>query len=485
MAYDKVKHLKNNNGSWTYRRRVPKRHHKTLGFDMWNYPCGDVSYQQAVVLVTKWTEKHDAFVKSLDDPQRAKQMREAVENDKMAPSVEGVVQAQKAGVLPKSFNALDAAKEGMQEADENLHFDEQDRLVRYRAILAASFGEHVTIPTDADELDEFELVRRKLERRITGIAGDPNTISAVAEKYYKQNQIRDGVLRKYRGNIKKLTDFLGDVPIKHVTASSLRKFRDQQSETMLASSLASVFTPIKGMFKYAVDEELIEINPVVSVTLKKDKRSIYERKCAPFPPTEMKRLLKAMEVHWGAPKRGLSDERRVAIHMVCRVMAYSSLRPVEVVRLERQDVTDKWIKVRESKTTSSHRTVPLHPALSDFPAFVANGGLETFKTLKTDQVEPVRYNFRRLTRDLMDPPITDKKKVLYSLRSTFSNAMRRAGASPDIRRAILGHAEGGALNHYDDGPEFAKKRKWVNATDPTVIYPDTDDYFDDGMGDDE
>ena len=85
----------------------------------------------------------------------------------------------------------------------------------------------------------------------------------------------------------------------------------------------------------------------------------------------------------------------------------------------------------------------------------------------------------------MDPPITEKKKVLYSLRSTFSNAMRRAGASPDVRRAILGHAEGGALNHYDDGPEFARKRKWVHATDPTVIYPDTDDYYDDGMGDDE
>lgn len=66
----------------------------------------------------------------------------------------------------------------------------------------------------------------------------------------------------------------------------------------------------------------------------------------------------------------------------------------------------------------------------------------TFRTLKTDQVEPVRYNFRRLTRDLMDPPITDPKKVIYSLRSTFSNTMRRAGAAPEVRRAILGHSEG-------------------------------------------
>lgn len=199
----------------------------------------------------------------------------------------------------------------------------------------------------------------------------------------------------------------------------------------------------------------------------------------------MKRLLEAMAEHWGSPKRGLRDERRIAIHMVCRVMAYSCLRPIEVVRLEPHDVCDDWIKVRVSKTPSSYRTIPLHPTLSDFPAFMAKGGMETFRTIETDQVEPVRYNFRRLTRDLMDPPIAEKKKVLYSLRSTFSNAMRRAGADPDIRRAILGHAEGGALNHYDDGPEFYKKRKWINATDPTIIYPDTDDYYDDGLAVDE
>jgi integrase len=292
------------------------------------------------------------------------------------------------------------------------------------------------------------------------------------------------VLRKYRGNIKKLTDFTGDVPISHVTSVSLRRFRDQQSDIMMPSSLAAVFTPIRGMFKYAIDEELIAINPVPSVVLKKDKRSIHERKCIPFPPLEMKRLLQAMEEHWGSPKRGLSKERRVAIHMVCRVMAFSCLRPIEVVRLEPEDVSDAWIKVRESKTKSSHRTVPLHPSLSDFREFVAKGGLETFRTLKTDQVEPVRYNFRRLTRNLMDPPITENRKVLYSLRATFSNAMRRAGADAEVRRAILGHAEGGALSHYDDGPEFFQKRKWVNATNPTVIYPDTDDYYDDGLAGD-
>ncbi len=72
----------------------------------------------------------------------------------------------------------------------------------------------------------------------------------------------------------------------------------------------------------------------------------------------------------------------------------------------------------------------------------------------------------------MDPPILDDKKVLYSWRSTFSNAMRRAGADNDMRRAILGHKLAGSLAHYDDGPEFFKKRKWIKVSDPRIDYPD-------------
>jgi len=46
----KILDLKENGGRFFYRRRAPNRHHKTLGFTMWNRPCGDVSYQKADTL---------------------------------------------------------------------------------------------------------------------------------------------------------------------------------------------------------------------------------------------------------------------------------------------------------------------------------------------------------------------------------------------------------------------------------------------------
>ncbi len=479
----KVLHLKENGGRYFYRRRIPERHQKTIGEKMWNRPCGDVSYQKAVSMVTAWAEEHDRLIHSLDHPDTAVKVREATEARTMAPKVTALVQAMEAGILPDRFDPLDAARAGMKAADQNPAFDAQDRLVRYRGILSASFGPHVRIPTDPDTREEFEMVKRMLERRIADIAGDRNTIRSVAELYYKFAQIKPGVRAKYRRNIAKLVATVGDIPISHLTSRHLREFRDSLSPDMLGSSLAATFTPIRGMIAYAIGEELIQDNPMGSVKLKHDKRSTQQRRWKPYSPEQVQRLFLAMEQFWGKRLRNLSDDRRKAVWMSVRVQAFSAMRPKEVQWLQPEDVTDRWIRVQDSKNPESDRVIPLHPEISDFPAFFHAGGLKCFETQTKDRVQSVRHNFTRLTRELMDPPLDDPKQVLYSLRSTFSNAMRRAGADQEMRRAILGHATAGALKHYEDGPEFDQKRKWVRATDPRRIYIDPGE--DDDLGTDD
>jgi hypothetical protein len=258
-------------------------------------------------MVTNWTVEDNVRIAELDNPAKAERTRYQTEIKLAEPSMMRVADAlTDFGMEPDNWQGSEmmaAAKAAIKTADEHPETSLSARLVGYRSILLICFGDQVTPPTDLDDRDDFELVKRKLERRIAELAGDPNTITAVAEHSYDAHQVRKDVRRKYRGNIKKLTDFMGNVPISHVTAASLRRFRDQQSATMMASSLAAVFTPIRGMFRYAVDEELIEINQMPSVMLKKDKRSVHERKCIPYPPLEMKRLLEAMNEHWGSPKR--------------------------------------------------------------------------------------------------------------------------------------------------------------------------------------
>ncbi|WP_039020099.1 tyrosine-type recombinase/integrase [Halocynthiibacter namhaensis] len=334
------------------------------------------------------------------------------------------------------------------------------------------FNDNVITPTDLDERDEFDLVKRKLERRINDLGGNPNTITAMSEAYFKKNQLKPEVRNKYRRVIRRLITQVGDIPLEHLNADRLREFRDAQPDDVKASSLQSLFTPIRGMFKYAIGEGKISDNPMPSVVLKPEKRSTQMIKWKPFSPEEARRIFAAMDEVWGSPLRGMSDKRRRAIHMVCRVQAFTAMRPKEVLSLLPENVTDKSLIVIGSKTEGSDRSIPLHPEIADFPAFFHAGGFDTFLSQKKDRAQTVRHNFIRLIREIMDPPIIHKKKVLYSWRSTYSNAMRRAGADGEMRRAILGHIEAGALAHYDDGPEFFKKRKWIRASDPRIDYPD-------------
>ncbi|WP_156121784.1 hypothetical protein [Halocynthiibacter namhaensis] len=153
-----VKHLKNNNGSWTYRRRVPERYHKTLGFKVWNRPCGDVSYQQAVVMVTDWAVEDDALIKSLDDPTKAAKVRQDAETAHWEPYVERILEGIKeekdnSGALfwlvdedgnespydGGPIYSLEKAKDDIKAIDINPVLDDAERLVRYQNVLKIGF----------------------------------------------------------------------------------------------------------------------------------------------------------------------------------------------------------------------------------------------------------------------------------------------------------------------------------------------------------
>jgi len=485
----KVPHLKNNNGSWTYRRRVPERHQATLGFKVWNEPCGKVSYGDAVAMVASLTKKHNRLIQTLDNPEVAAEVRKVTETTNVAPlrdnMMEGLGQV-RADPLAMSRghdvngNAVLFDEEpyvpwsfaGELVAEVDKHPDPVRRLVRYRTLLETHFGPLVDVPLSLDERDQYDLVKRMLERRIAELDGDPNTISAVSEQAFEFARLKTQVRNKYRRNIQQLIEKTGDIPLTHLTSTKLREFRQAKSSSMKSSSVQSLFTPIKTMMRFAVENEIIETNPMVNVSMPRETRSVDAIKWKPFSPVEAQRIFDAMDRVWGKPLRNLSEDRRKAIWWAVRVQAFTAMRPKEVVVLKPENVTDKWIKVEGSKTKGSDRIIPLHPEIAGFVTFVHNGGFDTFHAQEKDQVQAVRHNFQRLIRDFMDPPILDAQKVLYSWRSTFSNTMRRAGADNDMRRAILGHSLAGSLAHYDDGPEFSLKRKWVRASDPRTIYPD-------------
>ncbi|MEP3784152.1 hypothetical protein [Ascidiaceihabitans sp.] len=241
MRTQKVDHLKINGGRYYYRRRVPAKHQKTLGVKNWNRPCGKVSYQQAVVLVTKWAAEHDALLSQLDDPTLAEKTRYTTEVHLLqAPMMQVTDTMTKIGMEPDNWRGdvmLAAAKVALQAADQHPEKSSAAPLVGYRSIYALCFNDNVVPPSDLDERDEFDLVKRSLEPRINGLGGNPNTITAMSEAYFKKNQLKTEVRNKYRRVIKRLIAQVGDITLGHLNIDRLREFRDAQPDDTKASSL--------------------------------------------------------------------------------------------------------------------------------------------------------------------------------------------------------------------------------------------------------
>ena len=231
---------------------------------------------------------------------------------------------------------------------------------RYRDCLTSIhndfFSPQSSIPDDPDDRDEYVFAKRRLERKISSVTPDPNSISAVLETYCRFNSIRSGTRSKYRRELARLIAITGDVPISHVRTEDLKQLRDGLIGNIQAASIQAVFTPIKSTFGFAIGEGWIEMNPMAGVKIPRDKRPIEERKWKPFEPAEVTRILEAAEDIWGKPAKGLTDERREAIHMVVRVLTFSGMRPIEVIRLTANDVDDKLIKIKAVSYT--HLTLP-------------------------------------------------------------------------------------------------------------------------------
>lgn len=347
--------------------------------------------------------------------------------------------------------------------------DADEYLDRLKDTYASFYGPDApAAPSDPDQRDEYDLWRMRLERKIARLTPAGDRISVISERYFAFAGLRDSTLRKYRQHIGDLITTVGDIPVKHVTPVQLREHRDALMGKLQISSVRAHYTAIGGMFSYALEEGLIDVTPMAGVKLPRDKRSVEESKWLPFAPDEASRILTRAAEVWGSPLAGVPEARRLAYLHITRLLFFSTLRPGEALSLTPADVTDEAITIRSGKTDNARRVHPLHPEAKGFHAWIHAGGMSAFDGVKglEGRTSLMRQNFARLIRDKLDPPITEPRKALYSTRSTFQNALRRAGVDKDVRRALMGHAESGALRHYDDGPEFEIKRHAVSRSDP-------------------
>jgi hypothetical protein len=109
------------------------------------------------------------------------------------------------------------------------------------------------------------------------------------------------------------------------------------------------------------------------------------------------------------------------------------------------------------KTQQSLRRVPLPAAVLPYLPAKIKGSL-----FKSDQRDPPDAASKSLNRFLDDIGITDRRKVVHSLRHRAQDRLRASGCPEDVRWAILGHKEETVAAGYGEGFPVPMLRKWID-----------------------
>jgi integrase len=136
---------------------------------------------------------------------------------------------------------------------------------------------------------------------------------------------------------------------------------------------------------------------------------------------------------------------------------------------------------KKLKTKGSARAIPVHPQLIElgFLKFVeAEAGARDERTWLFPKVAPATTGARAYSkwfgRYIGAQGVTDAAKVFHSFRHNFMDALRVAGATEGVSRALVGHAQEGVHGRYGAKGMAARYRHRLAEAVANVAYAGLD-----------
>jgi integrase len=262
----------------------------------------------------------------------------------------------------------------------------------------------------------------------------------------------------------------GDIAVAKVERSHIRKFKNALSALGLGTaSIKKQLGAVRTVLGWAVENGLADHNVAAGVGVRDAK--VQRETRLPYADADLKVIFGSpIYTKRERPAAGGGEASYwlplMALYMGARLEEMGQAVVSDVVKVGGVlclDINDEG-EGKSVKTTSSRRTVPIHPELlrlgfEKYVASVDKGG-RLFPGLQQDQFGKWTGNFSkwwgRWARGL---GITDRRKVFHSFRHTFKAACRRAGIQEETHDLLTGHRGAGVGRSYgraDYSPELVK-----------------------------
>ena len=293
------------------------------------------------------------------------------------------------------------------------------------------------------------------------ISSDPLKFETLVAGWAAERRPMQKTIYEYKRVMRDLAGFLGHDDARRVSPKDLVAWKAKMIEASLHPKTiqGAKLGPIRAILQWAVDNQLLPINPATRVTIHVKTRAGESKRG--FDDAEAAIILAAAQREADPVKR-----------WVPLLGAYSGARVSEICQLRVEDIAQLsgiWCmkfapEAGSLKTAGSERVVPLHPAVVEagFLQFVSKSAAgPLFSTLPPDVFGKRGGNATKIIgRWVRGLGLTDARiSPSHSWRHRFKTLGRRHGLMPDIVNAITGHHRKTVADSYGEFPVDALYRE--------------------------
>ena len=316
-----------------------------------------------------------------------------------------------------------------------------------------------TLVRDTLELNTLE---NQKEHQEINHSKEESRISVLLDMFlFEQRKILSTYTwQRKQKNIRKFIQFTGDINIASVSKNQFREFFDQaiMPYNLSRNTVLGKLSDIGSIFNWAIRKGYIQTNPVkgFASTLSIPRKTSASEDAN--QPLSQKMTLDLLH--------HLKDENDLFTITIFGM--YTGMRIEEICRLRRSDIEADCFLVREGKTQSAPRKIPVHSIILPMVESLTDTtrdeylvtGLKTYRDKRSHSISK-RFGTRRNQLGF------DKRKyTFHSLRANFVTELDNLGIDLSIIQSLIGHRQQSLVRSvYSGGPKIEKLREVINKID--------------------
>ena len=286
----------------------------------------------------------------------------------------------------------------------------------------------------------MEILEQRIREEVIKIKSPSNKyLSDLIKQFHK-----DKVMHLSRASIlryKRIYKYFlyEDLPLDDVQLIRMNILKAIETTHLSPNTLRKMLFDLKGIFKYAIELEWMDKNPVVSSML----------------PVVMKKEIKVVtDEHIDAYKKYFEEQGLKFVGLIIEFDFLTALRIQELIDLKWEDVTPRYFIVKGKGSRDRIFPLTTFPRVAEILNELKEMGF--YKPVPYKFQETLAKKLRRANKVLKElyPELKFDGVTFHVIRKGAINNWRRMGIDTEIRNILAGHTSTIERQHYLSVPDI-------------------------------